>query len=425
MDYILFEDAACGRLKPFTWLRPVYELLVGRWTPRQRWQNLVGRERLKMTGRREIIPLLEERFGERARSARGRSGGEGEALLINGGWIAPPTLADLESLVGDLRPGEGLRDGGRILAIRPKAGAEAGRHGDLIDLLAEGSDPPGIAWKDASSPQKCLGHLWDLLSWSAELLPGDLHDRLDTPYGEGVVVQGEIENERHVSLGAGVHVARGAFLDAGKGPVVLEAGCKVNPFTWVRGPVWAGPGTRLLGERIEGSAIGPECRIHGELEESIVLGYSNKAHEGFVGHSYLGEWVNLGALTTTSDLKNTYGIVRIMEEGRAVSSGLMKVGSFLGDHTKTALATLMTTGCVTGVGSHLFGGSGWAPAFVPSFCWGQDPPGRRFELERFLETARKVMGRRSQTMSPEMESRLRDVFERTGSEEGGGPPRHA
>lgn len=406
MEYILFEDAAWRRLTPFTWLRPLYELLVGSWTLRQRWQLAVGRERLRHTARPDLTDLLRERFGERAELPRE----EAEIILVNGAWMPPDGIAD--SLAAALDEGTGWMERGRILALRPERPLAPEGLRELLEILLAGETPEGIQWRDPRPDQKCLSHLWELVSWTEETLPSDLIRRLQTPYGEGTVVKGEVENPGQVSLGAGVTVAHGSLLDAGEGPVVLEAGCQVAPFTWVKGPVWAGPGTKLAGERIERSALGPACRIHGEMDSTVVLGYSNKSHEGFVGHSYAGEWVNLGALTTTSDLKNTYGTVRIMEEGAVVSSGLMKLGSFLGDHTKTAIGTLLATGCVTGVGSHLFGGSGLTPRWIPSFTWGLTPE-QRFELDRFLVTSETVMSRRGQRMTPALRARIREVYRRT------------
>jgi UDP-N-acetylglucosamine diphosphorylase/glucosamine-1-phosphate N-acetyltransferase len=410
MEYILFEDQAWRPLTPFTWLRPVYELLVGSWTLRQRWQSFVGREHLRFTARPELGDLVRERFGERAELPRE----EAEIVLVNGAWLPPSDVAD--ALVSGLEEGTGWRVDGRVLALRPARPATPERLAETLAALLAGEAPQGIQWREPPADPRCLGHLWELVSWTDEILSADLTQRLQTPYGEGTVVKGEVENPEQVSLGAGVTVGHGALLDASDGPVVLEAGCQVAPFTWVRGPVWAGPGTRLTGERIERSVLGPACRIHGEMESSVVLGYSNKAHEGFVGHSYIGEWVNLGALTTTSDLKNTYGTIRIPEGGETVSSGLMKLGSFLGDHTKTAIGTLLATGCVSGVGSHIFGGSGLTPRWIRSFTWGLTPE-QRFHLDRFLVTAETVMSRRGQKMTPALKALIRDVYRRTREEE--------
>lgn len=391
-------------------MRPVYELRVGAWTLRERWQRLLGRENLGFAARPDLHDLISERYGERA----GEQRPEADLILINGCWLPEADAASLEKSFDLLKAGQGYIDDDRILAIRPAPPVSQKALGEMQAILCEGERPKGIDWLDFPKRQKCLGHLWELVGWTEELLESDLAKRLGTPYGEDVIVKGEIEEPDRVSLGAGVVVRRGALLDASEGPIVLEAGCRVAPMTWVKGPVWAGPGCLLLGERIGGGVVlGPECRVHGEIDSTVVLGYSNKAHEGFVGHSYLGEWVNLGALTTTSDLKNNYGDVRLMEEGRAVSSGRIKLGSFLGDHTKTAIGTLLTTGCVTGVASQLFGRPGLTPKWIPSFAWGTESGGKRFELERFLATAEIILSRRGQELRPILRQRLRYVYEET------------
>jgi hypothetical protein len=145
------------------------------------------------------------------------------------------------------------------------------------------------------------------------------------------------------------------------------------------------------------------------------LGYTNKAHEGYIGHAYIGSWVNLGALTTNSDLKNNYGEVRVHTADGPVDTGLIKVGCFLGDHVKTGIGTLLPTGCVVGVGSNLFGGL-MAPVHVPPFSWGSGDPLAEYEIERFLDTAALAMSRREMSLEESHQMLLRRAWERTRPE---------
>jgi hypothetical protein len=164
------------------------------------------------------------------------------------------------------------------------------------------------------------------------------------------------------------------------------------------------------------STFGPECRIAGEVEECVWQGYANKRHHGFVGHSVIGEWANLGALTTTSDLKNNYGAVRVWVDGREEPSGVSKIGSFVGAHVKTGIGTLLATGASIGVGSNLFGGGRFAPKQVPAFAWWD---GERFEehrIDAFLATARIAMGRRGRDLASADEEALRALFAATATE---------
>jgi UDP-N-acetylglucosamine diphosphorylase / glucose-1-phosphate thymidylyltransferase / UDP-N-acetylgalactosamine diphosphorylase / glucosamine-1-phosphate N-acetyltransferase / galactosamine-1-phosphate N-acetyltransferase len=190
----------------------------------------------------------------------------------------------------------------------------------------------------------------------------------------------------------------------------------VLPHTVVVGPCVVGTRTQLLSGYVSRSTIGPECRIAGEVEECVWQGYANKRHHGFVGHSAIGEWVNLGALTTTSDLKNNYGTVRVWIDGREVESGTPKIGALVGAHAKTGIGTLLPTGATIGVGSNLFGGGRFAPKWIPAFSWWN---GERFEEHRlapFLGTARIATSRRGRELAPAAEALLRSLHEETTRE---------
>ncbi len=161
--------------------------------------------------------------------------------------------------------------------------------------------------------------------------------------------------------------------------------------------------------------IGAGCRVGGEVGESVFLGFANKAHEGYLGNSIICPWVNLGALTTTSNLKNTYGAVKVTLEDRRVGSGHNKLGSVIGDHVKTAIGTLLGTGTILGVGTNVFGGGLLQQPYVPAFVWGAGPGAGEYALDRMLSTARTAMGRRAITMSTAEEALLTALFARTAS----------
>lgn len=191
-------------------------------------------------------------------------------------------------------------------------------------------------------------------------------------------VEGTIEEPRAVrGSSRDVFVAPGAMvhplvvIDAEQGPVYLDEGAVVHPFSRIEGPCYIGPKSVLLGAKCrEGNSIGPVCRVGGEIEETIIQGYSNKYHDGFLGHAYLGEWVNLGALTSNSDLKNDYSSVSVVLDGQhAIDTGSTKVGSLIGDHTKTSIGTLLNTGACVGAMCMLLANGRLLPKFIPSFCW--------------------------------------------------------
>ncbi len=160
------------------------------------------------------------------------------------------------------------------------------------------------------------------------------------------------------------------------------------------------------------SSFGPVCLVRGEVAQSVFLGYVNKAHDGHIGHALLGRWVNLGAFTTNSDLKNNYRPVRVWTPEGDEETGLLKVGCFLGDHVKTGIGTVLNTGTVVGAGSNLFGGL-MPPTVVPPFSWGMGPDLRDHRLGKFIETAERAMARRDQSLTDGVKRILREAWRST------------
>jgi len=173
----------------------------------------------------------------------------------------------------------------------------------------------------------------------------------------------------YVAPGAVVHPL--VVIDAEHGPVFLDEGVVVHPFTQIEGPCYVGKKSILFGTKCrEGNSIGPMCRVGGEVEESIIHGYSNKYHDGFLGHAYVGEWVNLGAMTTNSDLKNDYSHVSVvLDSRRPIDTGSTKVGALIGDHTKTSIGTLLNTGAYVGAMALIATQGKLLPKFIPCFAW--------------------------------------------------------
>lgn len=284
--------------------------------------------------------------------------------------------------------------------------------GDLVDTDLGGRrvDVDGV-WLDTP---------WELVATSSERLASDLLELVDgedggmhrpLPDTPGVHVDG-----RHpVLTGRDVRVGPGVVLDTRDGPILLDRNVHVEGPARLVGPLHLGPATVVFGGTVSRSSIGPVCKIRGEISESVLLGYSNKAHDGHLGHALLGRWVNLGAGTTNSDLRNDYGHVRIgMEagDGNRIDTGLTKVGAFLGDHVKTGIGTLLTTGAVIGAGSQVAGG-GLAPSPLPPFSWATPERTVPYRWSRFEATARTVMARRDHTLTPGVSSILRRLHGRT------------
>jgi UDP-N-acetylglucosamine diphosphorylase/glucosamine-1-phosphate N-acetyltransferase len=207
------------------------------------------------------------------------------------------------------------------------------------------------------------------------------------------------------------------LIDTTNGPVLLDRGAVVQAFSRLEGPCYVGPDTQLHAARVRDASFGPQCRIGGEVESSVVQGHSNKAHEGFLGHSYLGEWVNFGAGTQTSDLRTDYGPVSVPLHGRRVDTGRMKVGAFVGDHVKTSMGVLFNTGSAVGPFSLLLTSGGLLPKAVPPF--GQYAHGRieeRSDLREMFATASTVMARRGREWTEDHAEFYFDLYEQTSAE---------
>ncbi|KPK62098.1 MAG: hypothetical protein AMK73_06740, partial [Planctomycetes bacterium SM23_32] len=260
---------------------------------------------------------------------------------------------------------------------------------------------------------------WDLIGRNAAKIEQDFR----AAYGphpaesldERVAIWGD---EADLYIGQGVEVQPWTFIDCREGPVIIEDGAVVGTRSAIQGPAVIGAETHLLAARVrEGTSIGPLCRVGGEVEESILHAHVNKYHAGFLGHSYVGEWVNLGALTTNSDLKNDYGSVTVALGGRPMDTGSAKVGSFIGDHTKTSIGTLLNTGTVVGIMCNLVGGDGLLSKHIPSFCWwlnGRASKG--LGLAQSLETARAAMARRGVELTNAMTELIKYTEELTRAE---------
>jgi UDP-N-acetylglucosamine diphosphorylase/glucosamine-1-phosphate N-acetyltransferase len=265
---------------------------------------------------------------------------------------------------------------------------------------------------------RLLAFPWDIITANGEQIVRDVrllarHVGWPTaaerpPNGAAIV----IHNPAQVYLHPEARLEGPLVLDARDGPIVIDA-ARIEPFSFIQGPAAVGAGALIASARIRGeTTIGPVCRVGGEVEASVLQGYSNKHHDGFLGHSYLGEWVNIGAMTTNSDLKNTYGSIRVVLDGFGqLDSGILKLGCFLADHTKLGIGVHLNGGAVIGTGSNIFGVH-FAPKTIPPFTWGGEVF-HEYRIDGMIDVARKVMGRRKIVLAPDYEAMLREVFAMT------------
>ena len=319
----------------------------------------------------------------------------------------PSVLAGDDLLIVDPRvKADGLEVGGRSQVGLDKDGellyARIAKK-DLPTLAADDIDK-FIADAKAKLPNiksslPTWQYLWDLVLASGEQITADFaaagKSGIEGTVEQPTVIRG---GSGDVYIGPGATVHPMVVIDAEHGPVYIDRGAQIQPFSRIEGPCYIGEKTIITGAKCrEGNSIGPVCRVGGEVEESIIQGYSNKYHDGFLGHAYVGEWVNLGALTTNSDLKNDYSSVSVMLDGRkAIDTGSIKVGSLIGDHSKTSIGTLLNSGSYLGAMTVIMATGKPLPKFIPSFGWFLEGiVTKGFGKRRLYQTAKTAMGRRN------------------------------
>lgn len=418
---LLFEDAAAPGLGPLVHTRPSHELRVGALNLRERLQLLAPERRLHARLRGPLQAVAREA----GCGVETFVPDEGPLLLLNAAWDG--TVGELEALLAPpWSEGLALVDDGRLALAHVPAGA-------VESTLAE---PPSGEPLESGA---LLRHPWHAVQRNPERLVADaealagralarrifgavfapdapllghLTSSALEPLTAPTTVQ--VAGAHPILAGPGLDLRPGVVLDATDGPILLGAGCRLGANVVVEGPAYLGPGCTVNpGAKLrEGTSLGAGCKFGGEVEESIVLDLSNKQHDGFLGHAYLGSWVNLGADTNASDLKNNYGTVRVdLGDGR-IDSGERFVGPTIGDHAKTGINTMLSTGAVLGVCANVFGG-GFPPATLPAFTWGGAEALAPYDLDRALETAEVVLGRRGVVFTKAQAALLRDIHRRT------------
>lgn len=410
----IFEDDRAQNLLPLVYLRPIFELRCGISSLREKIERAYPGLRVHLVCREYLVNTVREKV-KAASINDPRTLGEEDCLFINGRLLARNDLSKNIPLEG---PEEvGLREGVLVYA-RLKSGtikqvlkdAGEGLTKVNVDILKGKARTREVEVNFISYP-------WDLVKYNAEAIKDDYQalsgGKVKGFLDERVAIYGD---RFKLYIGEGARVEAGVVLNLEGGPIYIDRGARVRPFTIIDGPSFVGEDSIIDGAKLrEGCSIGKLCRIGGEVEASIIQAYSNKHHDGFLGHAYVGEWVNLGAMVTNSDLKNNYGEVKVYVKGELINSGEIKVGCFIADHAKLGIGTLLNTGTVIGVATNILG-SGPPPKYVPSFSWGG---GREFvehDPERAVASAKKIMARRRVEQSLVEAALLHQVCEMTAGE---------
>lgn len=410
MSLVFFEDATAGEFHPFALTRPCCELRAGALLVRQRWEMAAGASTLGFLGPQHLADFDEPGAAAAITGplpagsvvVNSRCAIELDALRHSGFQLDYSGLLPTDA-------GAWSCDG-RLAAVRLKVDTdpEVLRSSGSLDSLAGHEKPLEVRgmWMD---------RVWDLVRLLPDLLAADLPhlvapEDLDSTAGFTTL------GSHHVFVERGATIEPYVVFDAQAGPILVRREATIQSFTRLVGPCFIGEGTMVNGGRIAGSSIGERCRIHGEVSASVFTGHTNKAHDGFIGHSVLGRWVNLGAGTVNSNLKNNYSGVGLWTPRGVERTGMQFLGAFLGDHAKTAIGTRLTTGAVVGTGANVYG-AGITSRYVPPFAWGLDGT-EVWDLTAFLETAERAMKRRNVVLTEKGRRQLTRAWQLTA---GSGP----
>ncbi len=415
MIVALFEDEGYENLLPLTYTRPVFECRSGMFTFLERAQRFYPESQFLLFTRNYLVPTLRKRVSHLVNEP---DAVDNDVLLINGTFVLDDEAKQL--IEKKLAKKVLITQKGRMVLAHLSEDVARNHIEELCSPLKSLTLKKLMKKCETieASNLPLLTYPWDFVNKNAELIKKDYTasrkkesegtvDRRATLYGD----------KKDVHVGKGAFVEAHVTLDARDGPIFIGNETIVHTGSRISGPTYIGDKTIIPSGLIrEGCSIGHVCRVGGELEETIIQGYTNKYHTGFIGHAYIGEWVNVGAATTNSDLKNTYGTVHVKTRRKNVDTGQTKVGCFIGDHAKTSIGTQIYTGKKIGVASQVHG---FVLKDVPSFTiWSESLGSKPVELylESAIETQKRVLSRRGVKQTREDTELLKKLFEITAQE---------
>ena len=371
MNYILFDESIVRtNLLPLTFMRPAADVRVGILTIREKWEKYLGVKTSSLTEGylSRKFPIVKE----------------DNNILINGS-VCPD--AAMVKIIKNLQHDQTLAYNDTIIAIRIT--------NDDLDSLGESSSE-GIEEIELKTAPMKINHTWDIFSKNNLALREDFKLLTKGRKSQPISDTNKVFGEKNIFIEQGASVEC-AILNASNGPIYIGENAEVMEGAMIRGPVAVCENAQIkMGAKIYGaSTFGPHCKIGGEVNNSVFFGHSNKAHDGFVGHSVISEWCNMGADTNTSNLKNTYDEIRLWSYGKKtfVNTHLQFCGLIMGDHSKCSIDTMFNTGTVVGVNANIFG-SGFPRNFIPSFSWGSTAGHSVYNFEKAVQVAEAVYKRR-------------------------------
>lgn len=382
MNYTLFDDHTWQNLLPLTFTKPVSEMRIGILTITEKWEKYLG---AKMSFQTQ--DYLNKKYPSHS---------NGETIFINGSVCPDANLIEqIKSLTSDA----GIKKGDKLIAFRSS--------GSSLNIKEANT-----ASKETDHKILDLNNTWDIFSKNGDAIKQDFalltKNKTSLPLSESNTVIGDA-NDIFLDEGA---VVEAAILNTKSGPIYIGKDSEIMEGSVVRGPFALCDHSALkLSTKVYGpTTIGPHSKVGGEVNNSVIFGYSNKAHDGFLGNSVIGEWCNLGADTNNSNLKNNYSNVKLFNyaQDKMIDTGLQFCGLIMGDHSKCGINTMFNTGTVVGVGANIFGG-GFPPTHIPGFSWGGAEGMTEYQFDKMVETANRVYARRSLMMSADEKQILETI----------------
>ena len=367
--------------------RPVCELRVGILTIREKWELWFNNKISHIT-----VPQLQAKYPLRMRKRN---------LIINGGILPTPTLC--EEII-EMDEDDVLLKGDIFIAAKISS--------DSLDILQRDAELSGFKKVQSKADFIKIENCWDIFRFNGEAIQADFEKMTRNRASEALSDTNRFLNRKNIFIEEGAKVEF-ATLNAETGPIYIGKNAEIMEGSIVRGPFAMCENAVLkIGAKIYGpTTLGPYCKVGGEVNNSVLTGYSSKGHEGFLGNSVLGEWCNIGADSNTSNLKNNYAEVRLWnyESESFEQTGLQFCGLIMGDHSKCGINTMFNTGTVVGVSANVYG-SGYPRNFVPSFSWGGASGFTTYRLKKVFEVAERVMARRGKKLDEREQKVLEFVF---------------
>ncbi|WP_372746333.1 GlmU family protein [Lutibacter sp.] len=385
MNYILFDGTVRASLLPLTYTRPVADLRVGILTIREKWEQYLGFTTTTLTE-----DYLEEKFPMVEME---------QNILINASFLPTKNLAEI---ISELSQNQAVFKGEEVIAFYTNDTQDEVNF-DSYKIIEFTEDVIQIK------------NTWDIFSFNDAAIKADFEIITEGRKSQPIPKDVHVINKENIFIEEGAEVLYSS-LNASSGPIYIGKNASIMEGSLIRGPFSLGEESTIkMGAKIYGATtIGPYCKVGGEVNNSVIFGYSNKGHEGFLGNSVLGEWCNIGADSNNSNLKNNYDEVRLWsyETHNFAKTGLQFCGLIMGDHSKCAINTMFNTGTVVGVSANIYG-SNFPRNFVPSFSWGGSAGYSTYQINKALETAKLVFKRRDLDFDEKEQKILEHIFEST------------